>query len=303
MVYGWMKTLPCITLLLHSFICLNSTISTKVRGYFYRNEHYSGVYYRKTQFETEQVLLYDTSSFKRSYDAVDSRNIRQQDYEYRFAIDYGFTEDAYEHNLLSRTCVITATTIIVDYYIRKNNQFVDTYEIYSKLLFDSYNKGYFYEDEKSGGYGVDQEDVGYVLYDGLQLYKDKIGIDFNYIEKKTDNIYETVKNIVISEDVALYIFSPGVAAHAMVACGYVNLDVTMEDGYGKQVNAIVVNELQNNPNPSLSFSKRWYNETEVNDPGKDIANFAFIPENDAVSGHDYLWTLRSTLQEVNHEDF
>lgn len=289
------KVLPCIAILLSGFIVPVSVSSQNICGYFSRSMFYSGVYYKKTQFEKEQVPDYENSSFWRTYKAVDSRNIYQQDYEYKFAVENNVSEDYYQLTLSNYTCVITATTVIVDYYCRKNGYSLDTFEIYKNILWDSYYRGYYIHGTEDGSKasGVAFDDVCYVLYYGLSAYQSYTGKNFNYIEKCSTNIYQKVKDVVDAGDIALYIFSPSANAHAMVACGYVSLDVTMDTGTKREINAIVTNDVQNNYNPSLSFSSKWYNETDACDPSSNVANFSFIPSTDAISGGDYLWTIRS----------
>lgn len=278
------KFLSCIVI---TFTYISPTIKaipTSVRGFLTRSQYYSGVYYSRSVYEKEIIPEYETSSFWRNYKAVDARNIRQQDYEYKFASDNNVSETDYKEYLYGQTCVVTAATVIVDYYIRKNGKYLDAYTIYQNVLWTSYNKGYFYK-------GVDPDNIGYVLYYALQNYKSYTGIDFNYIEKKTTNIYETVKEVVDNDDVALYIFG---GYHATIASGYLNYDVTLESGSKQQVNTIVINDVSNNYFNS-SFSSGWYYETDLSQPDVNKANYAFVPEKDLKSGQDYLWTIRSTL--------
>lgn len=197
--------------------------NANVHGYFYRSMFSQGSTTQKTTYESNNVPDYENSAFWRTYKAKDSRNIRQQDYEYKFAINNNFTELSYKESLLNYTCVITAVTIIVDYYARKNNYNLDTYQVYDSILWDSYYKGYFGID--SNNHGVSQDNVRYVLFRGLKKYKDYTGIKFNHIEKHETDIYTTVQNLINSEDIALYIFSPTNNPHAMVVCGYLNLEL------------------------------------------------------------------------------
>lgn len=69
----------------------------------------------------------------------------------------------------------------------------------------------------------------------------------------------------------------------------------MQNGTKTQANAFVVNDVQNNYSDKLPISSKWYTETELNSPSSNVANYAFVPVNEAITGHDYLWTLSSTL--------
>lgn len=273
----FLKLLTLISLLSTQF---NFNTTLLVKGYAYRHQGQVGVYYTKTSFEKAAVPDYNNSAFYRSFKAVDSRNINQVDYENKYIDTYGASSSQY----LNKTCVITATTIIVDYYARKNNYNLNTFSVYTDIL--DYAQSYNYFDN-----GVSFSNIGNILNYALSTYKIYTGISYSVKENKS-NIFSNITSTINNDDIALYVFSPYDYPHAMVVCGYVNLDVTLASGSTTTVNGIVVNDVVNNYNPSNSFSMRWYNETDSNYPAKDEANFSFIPETEAVSGKDYFWTVR-----------
>lgn len=251
-----------------------------VKGYAYRHKLQIGAYYTKTEFERNTIPEYNSSGFRRNFKAVDSRNINQNDYENILVDKYSLNSSFYKDS----TCVITAATIIVDYYARKNNYTLDTYNIYEDILYNSIINDWYY-------IGVSMEKIGNVLTYAMSKYQSYTGITYSINEKKS-NLMSNITNLVNNEDVALYVFFPYDYPHAMVVCGYVQFDVTLASGKNTKSNGIVVNDVINNYNPSISYSLNWYNETEINNPENDLANYCFIPEIEAVDGKDYLWTVK-----------